>query len=350
MLKDIDTKAVVLTGTCVPKSNSNSDYTWPEITCKNAIKSTLVCRLAKCGFRIPGVSLAIQFNITNDRILKAFTICYSRRAHSPLYSYFQARPRRTKLLYNMKDLPLKSIYQDKGFDFSQETMERVYNIGIQRLTINKLLDLPSLSAQYIDGEHGLYLTPTFLVPDNFFYYKAFREATFRYVNSAPMWKQIKFGNWAMIERSIKNYINLYSASIRIWMGIDGTLQLPKSEYINNTNVTTYVNLFLYPPDRQIPVPTFFWAVVLHSYFRRGVALIVVNNPFANSDIDYIKCQDISEGTMWLDSETKRMKHLGLSYACTLDDFAVNFKSAPVMENEGFLRYKKNFGIRKKFKY
>ena len=87
----------------------------------------------------------------------------------------------------------------------------------------------------------------------------------------------------------------------------------------------YVDIYLYAEDgaQQLPVPKFYWKVIVDEAKDAGVAIIGVNNPHISEDDieDYRICDPISdhpimEGISEPDSILK-----GVIYACEVGDAA-----------------------------
>lgn len=76
---------------------------------------------------------------------------------------------------------------------------------------------------------------------------------------------------------------------------------------------------------RIPVPLYYYKVVLDEASDRGVVIIGLNNPHASlSDVQSGKfnlCPDVSSQIKWMEQSWNRTDiHLGYSYACEVNSF------------------------------
>lgn len=82
------------------------------------------------------------------------------------------------------------------------------------------------------------------------------------------------------------------------------------------------NIYLDMNNKQIPVPKFFYKILINSAESTGIAIICANNVHTTIDeieSDYVICEDISENIKYIKWRRKEVKR-GYCYACSVDDF------------------------------
>lgn len=83
-----------------------------------------------------------------------------------------------------------------------------------------------------------------------------------------------------------------------------------------------IELYLDMTEKQIPVPKYFYKILIDETSKLGIALICVNNVHVSiEDIQrhYIICEDISDDIKYLKWRRKEIRR-GYCYACRVDEF------------------------------
>lgn len=120
---------------------------------------------------------------------------------------------------------------------------------------------------------------------------------------------------------MKTWIANQGLEVEVYTGVHGVLSLRDR---NNTFQELYLD-FDANGRGLIPVPEFYWRVVLHRPTNRGIVFIGINNVFATEqDIltRHTHCTDVSHFVNWISwTNPGRTSILrGYSYACTVADF------------------------------
>lgn len=129
------------------------------------------------------------------------------------------------------------------------------------------------------------------------------------------------GNWESVESGMKSFIANQNLNVEVYTGAHGILSLRDQNGV-------FRQLFLdFDTSGRglIPVPEFWYRVVIHRSTNRGIVFIGINNPHATeADIQsrHIHCPDVSHFVTWVPwSSPGRTSILrGYSYACTVADF------------------------------
>ena len=153
----------------------------------------------------------------------------------------------------------------------------------------------------------------------------FQDATYYFYDAAPQWEPFNGDNWLIIENRARSFAEDNQFDAVIYTGTNGLCQLLDVD-------GNYVDIYLYAEDgaQQLPVPKFYWKVIVDTEKDAGVALIGVNNPHITEDEidDYkicspLKDHPIMEGIPEPDNISK-----GVIYACEVGDAADVIEEIP----------------------
>lgn len=292
---------------------------WNQVSsCKGSV-ATAKYTENNCEAR--GKEVVIGFALDDDRFVTQITLCFDNHNQTTLYTKYDLVP--WKSSFNIKP---RFMIEDKGFfNVGSKAVFEWYNRGSQRKTINNLLDLNESSKKYInDGAH--FLSRGHIAAAADFYYPSQINATYRYINMAPQWQSINGGNWNQAEVDSRNYANRRNVTLKVWSGTFGVATLPNNKTKTDTGLYLYVNGAV----RGLPVPALFWKMLYEPDSKKGVVLIVLNNPYIDNDSKHIICTDISVQVSWL-NWNKTIIENGYSYACSVPDFKKVVDYAPNIE-------------------
>ena len=147
----------------------------------------------------------------------------------------------------------------------------------------------------------------------------FQDSTYYFIDAAPQWQPFNRDNWLYIEDNTRDLVEANDFDAVVYTGTSGLCQLLDVD-------GNYVDIYLYTEDgaQQLPVPKFYWKVLVDMSKDAGVAIIGLNNPYIAEDQidDYKICSNpiydhpIMEGISEPDSISK-----GVIYACEVGDAA-----------------------------
>lgn len=209
----------------------------------------------------------------------------------------------------------------------------VYDITNQKETFANLLcgegSTTERSCNYIDDKNNvdLYLVPSQLAPKSHFVYTLAGSTTFYYLNTAPQWKSIKYGNWDKIEKHVLKMAAQLKKDLVVCTGVYGHLQLRPGM----GGKRSWEDIFMYYDytrcTQQLPVPLYFWKLVYEPSSNRGMVFVTVNNPFIKKGSNYHVCRNPGQTVMgqtpagWNPQNIKE----GYSYMCAIEDFIATTK-------------------------
>lgn len=211
--------------------------------------------------------------------------------------------------------------------FPADTNNR-YTKAQQRITIcDELLHITEADCStYFDAKEH-YLARGHLAPSGDFEYRSGYLASYSYANVAPQWQAINNGHWKAVEENVRRFANQSALQLDVVTGTLGTMRLN-----NRHGVPTELSL---DANGQFPVPEVFYKIVVDQEVRRGIVIIVLNNPFAReAEVERQVCPDRSDRVEWIGllfegSGKKRRRTSrradafvakGFLYTCEIGDF------------------------------
>ena len=214
-----------------------------------------------------------------------------------------------------------------------------YECSFQVKNFNNLLG----SQNYISCNGDLFLTPSNLVPASDFPYEQQRIATQYLINTFPLWKRMKDGNWNNLERSIRKHSNESRSGFIVVGGTLGVTTLPDNRgqqqplYMtrNKANVPT------------VAVPKLVWKLVYDYRHYSSIVFVMTNNPYRTSTQDLFKYRevvcdcvcDMTDG--WFQGWDRKDFTKGYIYCCTWDQFQQNVGIDYYLAGTKLLRKKKH---------
>lgn len=142
--------------------------------------------------------------------------------------------------------------------------------GAQPKNFESQLSSKQLAQNYIHTDS--FLSRGHLVPNRDFPFNSWKIATFYFVNAAPQWYQTNSGNWNEIEQLVRSLGQQYRDDMIVITGTLATLTLPNA---NNVQTKIYLN----PQQKNVPIPKYYWKIVVHPKSRSGISFVSVNNPY-----------------------------------------------------------------------
>ncbi|XP_028391439.1 uncharacterized protein LOC114516219 [Dendronephthya gigantea] len=110
-----------------------------------------------------------------------------------------------------------------------------------------------------------------LVPSGVFNTKHERDLTFIMTNVAPQWQPFNGGNWASVERAVKDYATFVGRGVYVFTGTAGVAKNPstKSPYVVGTG--------------KMVVPAYYWKAVCDPEIKESIVFIAENNVDVTSE-------------------------------------------------------------------
>ncbi|XP_037033999.1 uncharacterized protein LOC119072810 [Bradysia coprophila] len=257
----------------------------------------------------------VGFDLGGGRFLVTHNVCHDEVAEATRYVYYEMTPS------NMgwqRSFPRPSFVT--GDYFGRRNVDNLYTQVTQRRTLSGIL-----GEEVVDRLYSLhanaFLARGHLMANTDNIYGSQMRASFYFINAQPQFQVFNAGNWESVESGMKQFIANQNLNVEVYTGVHGILSLRDQH-----NVFRPLFLDFDANGRGlIPVPEFYYRVVLHRPTNRGIVFIGINNPHATEqDIQtrHIHCTDVSHFVNWVPwSSPGRTSILrGYSYACSVADF------------------------------
>lgn len=169
-----------------------------------------------------------------------------------------------------------------------------------------------------------------LTPDADFIFTSEQFSTYFYLNVAPQFQIINSGNWLKVEKLAREMADYLKVDLEVETGVFGVLQLKDSESGEEKP------MYLDDKNRKVPVPAWFYKVLINPQENSGIVFITSNNAFVKSR-DELK--EVCENTCRNSGVTSKSKEdlkKGYTYCCELNDFRKSLK----------MRVKNDFNVSK----
>ncbi|KAH8259815.1 hypothetical protein KR026_011414 [Drosophila bipectinata] len=259
-------------------------------------------------------------------LLTQIEICYDQDEQISRYARYELTP--SNVAYQ------RGVAQPgylRGDFYTGKDVNVLYSQSNQLEAFSSALGLDA--SQYFDTVQDLYLTRGQLAGRNDFIHSSAQRATHFYVNAVPQWRSANIGNWLAVETSLRQFVADESLNVSVYSGSWDVATLPNSQGVQTP-------LYLNVETQQLPVPRLLYKLVVDQESRKGVVLIVANNPhitLAETLEDYVVCEDIGTELSWMDWDKTNIRQ-GYSYACAVDDFIKVVKDLPLdqLETSGVL--------------
>ncbi|XP_075210933.1 salivary endonuclease-like isoform X2 [Lycorma delicatula] len=201
-----------------------------------------------------------------------------------------------------------------------------YKKGHQRIIFTKMFG-KRLTNKYLQDN---FLSRGHLAPDADFLFGTWQYMTYYYPNSAPQWLSINSGNWQRVERCIRQFAISKRSNLLVTTGTHGILTLADRK-------KKQVKVYLHPEEKQLPVPKYFWKIVLDPDEKKCIGFICSNNPFLTRAPSKL-CKDICSNFGWPKFEEFTN---GYTYCCELSDLRKAIPTIPPIDCTSILSGQKN---------
>jgi hypothetical protein len=218
------------------------------------------------------------------------------------------------------------------FGYQTPKFDEIYGRKKQYTTLANLVGSINQTDKFMsqNTSSDLYLTKGHLVAFKDFLYNSQQHVTSFCLNTAPMWRVIRRGNWRSLESSIRQYASRKGKDLIVYAGTYGVLNLPHE---NGTNVPVYLGTDE-NGNNVVPVPKLFWKVVYDRLMRQGIVFLGINNH--HTDLypkEYEVCTDVCNRTeSWFNGWNRYQIDLGYVYCCTVTDFLARTNAIPEFRN------------------
>lgn len=249
-------------------------------------------------------------------------ICHDNEIASTLWTYHRLTPQSQFFQRSVPRVPFL-----KGKFYRGINPDAAYTKNVQRKTIGKILGSSKIADDIISSNSDLFLARGHLAAKSDFVFAAHQLATFFFINAAPQWQTFNNGNWLAIEIGVKKFVEKRNINVDVYTGTYGVMVFPD---IDNREQEIFLAWNEKTGQRQIPVPRFYYKVLIADEIQAGIVFIGVNNPYVPAKLiksEYILCPDVGDQIHYVDWQPKNIT-IGYSYACSINEFTKVVKHLP----------------------
>jgi len=296
---------------------------YPDLGCRAQPVDSALPMDQSSGCGPDGIGTEIQIGFDTDPLVAGIetttlTVCHdlvgSRTfySHHALFDEINARD-------HGNDSP--PFNPDNFFDYD---VQHFYTMDQQRITIADLVGSQELADQYVqDFNSGLFLARGHLAPNADFIFYSLMDSTYHFINVAPQWQSFNGKNWMYFETGLRDFAVERSLDLSLYTGTHGVCQL---EDVNGV----MVDIHLYNGN-MLPVPRFYWKIIIDPAAGSGVAIVGVNNPHLKSIPDEYKiCEPIPNHPLLDNVYYPEDIVKGYMWACRVEDLTAVVPEAPVL--------------------
>ncbi|XP_020799874.1 uncharacterized protein LOC110177474 [Drosophila serrata] len=262
----------------------------------------------------------VGFEVEDGGFLKTYELCHDAEAEATRYVHHVLYPSS----YDYQHGVARPSFIELDF-YGGRDVNTKYTQVQQNITISGILGMDA--SPFFNYSDDRILARGHMIAKTDTIFGAAQMSTFLFINVAPQWQTFNGGNWEKVETSVRKFVADRNLTADCYTGTYGISTLPD---VNGVERELYLD-FDENNNGLIPVPNFYYRVVIDQESREGIVLIGINNPYLTlMQIlkDYILCEDIGHQLSWL-SWYKEDLHEGYSYACTVEDFIKVVKDLPL---------------------
>ncbi|GJQ74163.1 hypothetical protein Trydic_g19078 [Trypoxylus dichotomus] len=314
------TGANLTVATCANRDRflvSNQIYNFHELECRRPVRASVIHTDEICA---NGYIANIGYFI-EDQFLKLIEVCYDIDQGQVVYTKHVLL---TSELKKFNGTYHKPSFNTKGLSPDNKSVSLVYHIEAQKVKLSSLLQSSILTSEYISNQ--TYLTKGHLAPDGDFALISWKYATFFFLNACPQWNTIDENNWKLIEEMVRKLRNALDEKLQIVTGTYEILEL-------KDRLGNWKPLYLSQRWKKFPVPKYIWKIVYSEKTKKGIVLVVYNNPHEAS-AKYL-CSTVCKTHGWNSVNWSNIRN-GFIQCCSFVQFKQVVRSIPPLTITGIL--------------
>lgn len=291
---------------------SGRNFAFSELACNAQVAHT-ARRATRQSCKFGATEIEVGFRVSATRFLNVMDVCFDETRENTFYVHYEQTPANAGF---QRSFPRPSFIT--GTFFGGRHVDRLYFGAVQRSTISNIIGQARVNALW-DDSRDFFLARGHLAARADSIFGSQQRATFYFINAAPQWHSFNAGNWERIESGVRNMVANRNMNVEIYTGTFGIQELAD---VNGVRRQLFLD-FDARGNGLIPVPTYFYKVVIGERFRRGVVFVGVNNPHATwAEINagrYNICRDVSNEITYINWNRSNLA-MGYSYACDVNEF------------------------------
>lgn len=243
-----------------------------------------------------------------------YEVCHDNKTGSTLWAHHQLTPKTQHFQRSVGRIQFL-----KGNFYKGISPNTLYTKNFQRKTIGMILGSQKIADRIISNKTDLFLSRGHMAAKSDFIFGSQQLLSFYFINVAPQWQTFNDGNWLQIEIGVKKFVEKRNIDADLYTGTYGVFSYPD---VHGKEQEIYLAWDKKAGAHRIPVPRFYYKVVIAEEIQAGIVFIGVNHPYLSLDqieSDHILCPDVSDNVKYIDWNRTNIE-IGYSYACSVEDF------------------------------
>lgn len=302
-----------------------------DFACSRSVRETVRQESTPCGPSGGATISQIGWTI-NGKFLNQISVCHSSHLEHTYYTNHTIRGR----YVHARNVDEGRPNFKEGPFYDQSSAATAYKLRTQKQTFHRLLG--ESQGQRLFKHNKVFFAKGHLAADADFLHREWQDATYYYANAAPQWQTFNNGNWKSLEMAVRKMADQRKTDIVVYTGTLDQLMLTddggnrQNMYLAETANDATQN------NGLIPVPRFFWKVVIDPLAYKAIAFVGLNNPHAEQVKEpYVFCQDVCDASGWPLPNRKDFVR-GYMFCCSFADFRRTVDWIPNMGNPDLLTF------------
>lgn len=284
-----------------------------QLRCIDHVQSTarVSPRRDLCATNITQIEVGFE---VNGRFIWTMEICFDEVVERTHFTYAPV----TTFIQSFQRSIQRPFFTGGNF-FNGRNVDLLYTGNRQRQTMNGIIGETRVEELW-DNSRDFFLARGHLAARADFIFNPAQRTSFYLMNASPQWHSFNDGNWVQIENSIRSFVGRRNINTEVYTGTFGVQELEDEQGIPRELFLSF-NL---QGQGRIPVPKYYYKIMIGTRSRRGIAFVGVNNPHATwAEVNsgkYSLCTDISDKVDWVSWRREDLT-MGYSYACEVNELA-----------------------------
>lgn len=308
--------------TVILKNGQNTSIRFSDVKCMLPVKAKPKLTKLPCA---NGKGEIIEFGFPIDPTiwLPSVKVCFDSNEKRTFWVEHELKESSNHFQHEVE----RPEYGGEEF-FSGLKLRTIYNRFGQYAAIERQLGKNAADKMINLKNDGMCLQRGHLSAVSEYAYGQQQQTMSNYVMVMLQWSVInnKGGNYYALEKSVKQFVKAMHITTEAYSGTHGTMEKMGKD-------RKMTKLYGSMHTKQMPIPAFYYKVLLDHENKKAIAAICVNDPYATFEeiqTKYNLCPDVSDQIGWEFWNGKRkVATLGYSYACKLSDFVKSVTDLPI---------------------
>ena len=295
-------------------------YDFNDLNCQYYTESTI-----KPNGEVFGINkyqIGIQVDKSQEGFVNLIDLYYENELKVTTYVKSEV----SKFIAGGQDTNVPVPYYPKSCCFPKQLTWLEYVDELVQAT-SFAVQLPSqypytLADNYLRPNTDFVFIYTSLTPRQSMVYSAAAIATYTKLNMEPQWKNVNH-NWRCIENHVNEMAKVLKKNLVVYTGVYDGLRLADKAGRRLQDMHLYAYKEREIRRKKVPIPLYFFKMVIDFTTNSGVVFVTVNNPYVEPGSEHQICSDAHtsmQGVAMPANWQPTNPVLGYSYMCKVDDF------------------------------